>query len=123
MVNTAHEGVVEVIGVDNEVTSRDDGLACSRKSRSLASSQKPMMFKVVEVHENGVEVVREVVVELEVRVLYVDEDAIVLEIVEVREDVIEIVKVLMMQLHQETFIMMHKSELAASGRIGSMKAV
>ena len=63
------------------------------------------------------------VVELEVRALYVDEDVIVLEIVEVREDVIEIVKVLMMQLHQETFIMMHKSEFAASGRIGSMKAV
>ena len=63
------------------------------------------------------------VVEIEARVLYGDEYVIVLEIVEVREDVVEIVKVLMMQLHQETFKMMHKSEFAASGRIGSMKAV
>ena len=82
-----------------------------------------MMLKVVEVHEDVVEVVREVVVEFEVRVLHVDKDVIALEIVEVREDVVEIVKVLMMQLHQEVFIMMCKSEFAASGRIGSMKAV
>ena len=82
-----------------------------------------MMLKVVEVHEDGVEVVREVIVELEARVLHVDEDVIALEIVEVREDVIEIVEVLMMQLHQEMFTMWCKSEFAASGRIGSMKAV
>ena len=82
-----------------------------------------MMLKVVEAHEDVVEVAREVVVDLEARVLHVDEDVIVLEIVEVREDVVEIVEVLMMQLHREVFIMMCKSEFAASGRIGSMKAV
>ena len=63
------------------------------------------------------------VVEIDVRVLHVDEDVTVLEIVGVREDVIEIIEALMMQLHQEVFIVMCKSELAASGRIGSMKAV
>ena len=73
--------------------------------------------------DNVHEVVREVVVELEVRVLHVDEDVIVPEIVEVREDVIEVVEVLMTQLRQEMFIMLCKSEFAASGRIGSMKAV
>ena len=57
VINAAHEVVVEVIGVDNEATSRDDGLACSRKSRSLASTQKPMMLKDVEVHEDVGEVV------------------------------------------------------------------
>ena len=72
-----------------------------------------MKQQVAEVHEDGVEVVREVVVELEVQVLHVDEDVIVLEIVEVREDVIEIVEVLMMQLHQEVFVVMCKSEFAA----------
>ena len=82
-----------------------------------------MVLKVVEVHEDGVEVVREVVVELEVRVLHVGEDVIVLEIVEVREGVIEIVEVLMTQLRQEMFIVTCKSEFAAACRIGSTMAV
>ena len=82
-----------------------------------------MMLKVVEAHEDGVEVVREVVVELEARVLHVDEDVIVLEIVEVREDVIEVAEAPMMQFYQKVFAMMRESEFAASGRIGSMKAV
>ena len=82
-----------------------------------------MMLKVAEVHEDGVEVAREVVVELQARVLHVDEDVVALELAEIREDVIEIVKVPMTQLRQEMFILMCKSEFAASGRIGSMKAV
>ena len=63
------------------------------------------------------------VVEIEAQVLHVDEDATVLEIVGVREGVIEIIEARMMQLCQEVFTMMCKSEFAASGRIGSMKAV
>ena len=90
-----------------------------RRSRCRRNDGEQIRSDIDNVHE----VVREVVVEIEVRVLYADENVIVLEIVEVREDVIEIVKVLMTQLHQETFKMMHKSEFAASGRIGSMKAV
>ena len=62
-------------------------------------------------------------VEADAQVLHVDEDVTVLEIVGVREGVIEIIEALMMQLHQEVLILMCKSEFAASGRIGSMKAV
>ena len=109
----------------------------------LPAPKKPMMAKVVEVHEdvggsrcrrndgeqirsdigNVHEVVREVVVEIEAQVLHVDEDVTVLEIVGVREGVVEIIEARMMQLCQEVFTMMYKSEFAASGRIGSMKAV
>ena len=51
-----HEDVVEAIRVDNEAASRDDGLAWCHKSRSLASTQKPMMTKVVEAREDVGEV-------------------------------------------------------------------
>ena len=115
IVNAVHEGVVEVIGVDNEATSRDDGLAWCHTSRGLAGTQKAeddqrrrgarrcsrsrcsvSMIKQVRSDINNVhEVVQEMVVDLEVRVLYVDEDIIVLEIVEVA---IEIVEVLVMQI-------------------------
>ena len=63
------------------------------------------------------------VVEIQVRALHVDEDVTVLEIVGVREGVIEIIEARMMQLCQEVSTTMCKSEFAASGRIGSMKAV